>query len=114
MTEPLGIRRELMKIVRRLGVEHPDETALLFSQWEELVGPMVSGRCEPVSLKDGVLTVKAQLPVWAAELRYLSPELIRRANEQLGKPLIREVKITSGRPSKGPIHGRRPGPPSRR
>lgn len=103
-----------MKIVRRLGVEHPDETARLFSAWDEIVGPMVSSRCEPVSLKDGILTVKAPSPAWAAELRYLSPELIRRANEQLGKPLIREVKIASVGSAKGSRTGRRPGSKNQR
>lgn len=103
-----------MKIFRRLGVEHPDETARLFSGWDEIVGPTVSGRCEPVSLRDGVLTVKAPVPAWAAELRYLSPELIRRANEQLGKPLIREVKITSGGSSEASRTGGRPGWKKRR
>lgn len=81
----------LLELAARLGIEHPMETARLFGAWERIVGVEVAARCRPTSLRSGVLKVRAASPAWAAELRYLAPELIRRVNTELGGEVVREV-----------------------
>lgn len=78
-------------IAARLGVEHPAETARLFSSWESIVGPGVAAKCRPVLLRAGELKLEAVSSGWASELRYLGPELARRINAALGKEVVRSV-----------------------
>ena len=101
MTEPDGIRDVLMELAAKIGLEHPGETARLFSAWEEIVGPTVARRCEAVSLKGGVLTVAANTTAWAAELKYLAPEMISRVNGDLGREVVSEVRVFVRSPKKG-------------
>lgn len=93
MGEREGIVDALLEVARGLGIEHPLETAALFARWERIVGPQVAARARPVVLRRGVLTVEAATAAWAGEMRYLAPEVLRRVNANLGRPLVREVKV---------------------
>lgn len=82
----------LNRVALKMGIERPAETARLFATWEAIVGPQIALRCQPTSLKEGVLRVKAQSPAWAAELRYLGPEVASRINTALGQTVVQQVK----------------------
>lgn len=92
MAEPSPIRQALMELAQRLGIDRPAAAARVFSSWEQIVGEEVAGRCSPLSLKDGVLRVATSSPAWAAELRYLGPEMARRVNEEVGAEVVKRVE----------------------
>jgi predicted nucleic acid-binding Zn ribbon protein len=54
--------------------------------WPEAVGPAIAAEAEPVSEREGVVTVGCRSAVWAQELELLGPDLARRLNELLGAP----------------------------
>jgi hypothetical protein len=91
--DAVPLRAMLVEGARGWGLDHPVETGRVFSTWKELVGEQVAARCEPAGLAHGVLKVWAATPAWAAELRYLAPEVIRRVNAGVGAPVVREVKV---------------------
>jgi predicted nucleic acid-binding Zn ribbon protein len=53
------------------------------AHWPDTVGPAVAAEAEPVSERDGVVTVACRSAVWAQELDLLGPELVARLNESL-------------------------------
>jgi predicted nucleic acid-binding Zn ribbon protein len=61
--------------------------------WEAVVGRHLAGATVPRGLEDGVLVVAAATPAWAAQVRFLSPEMCRRANEVLGSEEVRSVRV---------------------
>jgi hypothetical protein len=117
--EPEGIRDLVAKAVGSLGLEEVVAAGRLFRVWDEIVGPEVAARSQPVSLRSGVLRIQTDSPAWAAEVRYLAPELLRRANAALGRELARELEVSlkpSGRDADrggSGAKGRKPAPPSR-
>jgi Dna[CI] antecedent DciA-like protein len=94
MRDPEGIRDLVAKAVGPLGLEEVVAASRLFQAWEEIVGPEVAARSQPVSLRAGVLRIQTDSPAWAAEVRYLAPELLRRANAALGHELARELEVS--------------------
>jgi predicted nucleic acid-binding Zn ribbon protein len=52
--------------------------------WNEVVGEGVGAESQPVSERDGVVTVACRSSVWAQELELLGPELVERVNTALG------------------------------
>jgi predicted nucleic acid-binding Zn ribbon protein len=54
--------------------------------WREVAGPGLAPFTEPVSERDGVLTVACESAVWAHELELLGPELLTRMKKALGGP----------------------------
>ena len=52
--------------------------------WREVAGSGLAPFAEPVSERDGVLTVACESAAWAHELELLGPDLVTRMNEALG------------------------------
>jgi len=98
--EPAPLRSVLLDGARKWGLDHPMETAQVFEGWRELVGEQVADRCEPASLGKGVLKVWAASAAWAAELKYLAPEVIRRVNAGVGREVVRELRVALRPPAK--------------
>lgn len=77
----------------RLGIEAAVEIGTLFRRWNHIVGDNVAAHARPSSLREGVLRVRADSPVWATEISYLAPEIARRANEEVDRPVVKEVRV---------------------
>lgn len=65
----------------------------LFSKWSEIVGAEIAANCEPITLLDGRLTIRAQSTAWATQLRLLSPELLKSIQSQADGALVEELFI---------------------
>jgi predicted nucleic acid-binding Zn ribbon protein len=76
--EPRRVGEHLDSATRGLGVPKAGILAVVFSKWAELVGPDIAAHAEPRSLHDGVLLVVVDQPAWAAQLRYLSTDLVAK------------------------------------
>jgi predicted nucleic acid-binding Zn ribbon protein len=90
---------------RRLGVALADLSerlapattlARVQARWPDAAGPAVAAEAEPVSERDGVVTIACRSSVWAQELDLLGPALVARLNELL------EASVTGG-----PVRGLR-------
>jgi len=79
----------------------------VFGGWDRLVGEEVAEHAQPVSLKDGELTVRASSTAWATQLRLLQGQLIAKIAAQVGHGVVKRMRIQGpSAPSwrKGPRH----------
>ena len=51
--------------------------------WAEVAGPVVAAAAQPVSEREGVVTVACESAVWAQELELLKPDLETRLDARL-------------------------------
>lgn len=68
--------------------------------WPEVAGASVAAATEPVSMREGILTVRCESAVWAQELELLGSDIRSRLNAALGADdEVREVrfKLAQGR-----------------
>lgn len=93
--EPAALRGLLGPAASGYGLDDALSAGTLWKRWVDVVGPDVAAHAEPTSLRDGVLRVRADSPVWAHEIGYLTGEIKKRANETLGRPAVVEVKVWS-------------------
>jgi predicted nucleic acid-binding Zn ribbon protein len=77
--------RPLAGALRDLRSETAPATLLAAVQelWPALAGDAVAEVAEPVSERDGVVTVACRSATWAQELDLLQPQLVGRLNEAL-------------------------------
>ncbi|MEA2419123.1 MAG: hypothetical protein QOE60_1329 [Thermoleophilaceae bacterium] len=72
------------------------------SAWTTVAGEAIAREAEPVSEREGVVTIACASSVWAQEIELLSRDLAGRLNEALGAPpaapLVRSLRVTSSRP----------------
>lgn len=59
--------------------------------WEKVVGPQIAHHAKPLRIRDGVLEVRVDQPIWMQQLRMMAPQILQRLNQALGEELIREL-----------------------
>ena len=64
--------------------------------WADAVGELVSSEAEPVSERDGAVTVACRSSVWAQELEMLGPQLLEKVNAALGDRSVTELRFRTG------------------
>jgi predicted nucleic acid-binding Zn ribbon protein len=66
--------------------------------WPEAAGGALATAAEPVSERDGVVTVACGSAVWAQELDLLSERVVGTLNEHLGRPAVRRLRAVATPP----------------
>jgi predicted nucleic acid-binding Zn ribbon protein len=75
----------------------------VFGDWPAIVGPQLALHTRPDAFENGELTVTADSDAWAAQVRLMSPQLIKRLAEELGHGTITRIRV------RGPSAPRHPG-----
>jgi predicted nucleic acid-binding Zn ribbon protein len=65
----------------------------VFGHWAEIVGPQLALHAKPESFESGELTVTADSSAWAAQLRLMAPQLVKRLAEELGHGAVRRIRV---------------------
>ena len=65
----------------------------LFTKWREIVGNEIADHCEPITLFEGRLTIKAESTSWAVQLRLITPELLKNIRSRSEGALVDELAV---------------------
>ena len=66
--------------------------ATVLGRWVEIVGTEVAGHCEPISLVDGELLLRAESTAWATQLRMLAPQIVAKINREVGHGSVLRIR----------------------
>jgi len=97
VTGPTPIGAEVDRMLRRPGWGERLGAGRVAAHWEEIVGPELANRCEPVRLAGRVLVVRAESAAWATQLRYLSGQLLERLAGVISDTTVHEIRVIVGR-----------------
>ncbi len=86
----IALREALQRGAPRTGL------AAVQTVWPQVVGEAIAAAAEPVSEREGVLTVACESATWAQELSLMETELLARLREQLGEGSPRSLKVLAG------------------
>lgn len=81
------------KLARERGWNAQLASGTVFGDWAQLVGAEVAEHAQPVSLKDGELTVQADSTAWATQLRLLQGQLIAKIAAGVGAGVVKRIRI---------------------
>lgn len=93
---PTPIGETLLTELQRRGWGERLHAATLAARWDEVVGPALAPRCEPVRVAGGTLVIRAATAVWATELRYLGPQVLVNVATVLGSDKVAQVRMVVG------------------
>jgi predicted nucleic acid-binding Zn ribbon protein len=67
--------------------------------WEQAAGPVVAQAAQPVSERDGTVTLLCSSAVWMQEIDLMGPVLVDALNDAIGAERVRAVRCvgTPGR-----------------
>ena len=100
VSDPVPISRSLDSIMKSLRGTDRIQIGGVFGRWDDAVGPTVAAHVRPVRLDQGVLTVEADEPAWATQVKFLSSTITARLAEVAGVDIEHiEVRVAgSSRP----------------
>jgi len=81
--------------------------------WEQVVGPQIASHAKPLRIRDGILEVRVDQPIWMQQLRMMAPQILQKLNQELGEGLIRELFWKRGRMPDTPVETTAPERPPR-
>jgi predicted nucleic acid-binding Zn ribbon protein len=94
--DPARVGEVLDGLGVRLGLGRSSDVGIIWKRWDQIVGATIARHAEPSSLRDGLLKIRAESPVWAAELAYLAGEIKSRANQLAGRDAVTDVRVWTG------------------
>jgi hypothetical protein len=94
---PLPLSEVLQECLHTLGWEGKMQEMEILKRWEEAVGPQIARRTSPSHVKDHRLTVIVDSSVWAQQLALMKRELLTRFDLLLGKGVIRDLYLVTGK-----------------
>jgi len=65
----------------------------LFSNWESIVGAEIAEHAEPITILDGVLTIKTSSTAWATQLNLISRDLLASLQKSAPGALVEKLSI---------------------
>lgn len=86
----------LGKVLKKRNIPHTSTNRRILDLWTEAVGPQISARTLPESLKRGTLYVRVSSSVWLHQLQFLKEEILDKLNALSGKDGIRTLHLSIG------------------
>jgi predicted nucleic acid-binding Zn ribbon protein len=91
--DPKPLSDAVERLVESKGWATEINVHTLLARWGLLVGAANAAHSSPEGYADTVLIVRADSTAWAAQLRYLAPQLVAMLNELLGDGTITRIKV---------------------
>jgi predicted nucleic acid-binding Zn ribbon protein len=94
--EPVPLADALAAVGAELGLPEGNAHGELETHWVDVMGHDVAAHARLVSVRDGVLTVAVDDPIWATQLRYLETAVVERAAALLGASSVTSLRVRVG------------------
>lgn len=88
------------------------DEARAYAAWARAVGHPVTGGTRPKAFRRGQLTIECASSVWANELTYLGPRILRRMDEVAPGHPVKRFRFIVGRLPAPASAGEEPAPPA--
>jgi predicted nucleic acid-binding Zn ribbon protein len=100
--DPTPLGDALAALGKELGMDATDAVTSLSRRWPEVAGEEVAQHAHVSSVRDGVLTVIVDGPIWATQLRYLEAVILERAAAVTGAGVVTSVRVRVAGPEGPP------------
>jgi predicted nucleic acid-binding Zn ribbon protein len=94
--DPVPLSDALARIGAEFGLAPGDAHATLDNRWAEVMGDDIAAHARLVSVRDGVITVVVDGPIWATQLRYLETAVVERATALVGEGVVHALQVRVG------------------
>jgi predicted nucleic acid-binding Zn ribbon protein len=90
---PRPVGEALDRLSTSLGLPPAGAVARLVRAWPGVVGEAVAAHTRPRWVRDGVLSLAVDDPVWAAQLRWMEGDLLARVAEVTGPGVVERIVL---------------------
>ncbi|MBN2645458.1 MAG: DUF721 domain-containing protein [Desulfuromonadaceae bacterium] len=109
-TPPQSARMLLTCLFGNLGISSRIEQHRVWFIWEKVVGPQIAAHARPARIRDNMLEIRVDHPVWMQQLQLLKPRILAKLNAELKGPPIDSLYLRRKPPQVFHIPRREPPP----
>jgi predicted nucleic acid-binding Zn ribbon protein len=91
--DPQAVASAISRLVAERGWSETVAVGGVLGRWEAVVGADIAAHCTPLSFADGVLTVTADSSTWAAQVKLLTPTLLRKLADEVGEGTVQRIVV---------------------
>lgn len=91
--DPQGLGNVVSRLVSDRGWSSPLAVGSVMAQWNTLVGPDIAAHCQPESFEETTLHIRCDSTSWATQLRLLSPSLLAKFDDLLGRGVVTKILV---------------------
>ena len=89
----VSLKRVLESVLKEHALTSDIDAYRIFSLWGQIAGPTVANHCRPVRIKDDILYVEVDDPIWLSQMRYMKEEILRKIETQIKPGIVKELKL---------------------
>ena len=97
MKNAASVGNLVQSILRQQGLDGKLREYRAWQVWDEVVGPQIAAKARPIRIREGILEVRVEQPVWMQQLQLLKPKILARLNERLEGASIKDLYLRRGK-----------------
>lgn len=90
--DPQPLSSTLQKFITTSASSADITKATLFARWPQIVGATLAAHARPEALTDGELLLQCESTAWAAQVRLMAPQVVKKINEAMGHGSVLRIK----------------------
>jgi len=91
--DPQTLGQAIDDLVGERGWTQESAVAVMFGQWDQVVGASLAEHVAPESFDEGVLVLRADSTAWATQVRLLLADLHRAVDAVVGSGTVRSIRV---------------------
>ncbi|MDI6785351.1 MAG: DUF721 domain-containing protein [bacterium] len=82
----------LKRIIKKSNLTSKFLEEKLKKKWKKIVGEEISKHIIPLQIKNKILYIKIENPIWNNEFNFLKKEIIEKVNLNMDKNIIKDIR----------------------
>lgn len=91
--DPQSVGKILDSLKKTSSLGDQLEQARIWERWNDIAGGHLAAHGEPKTIRDNILYVEADSPVWMHRYAYRKWDIVKRINRMAGRELVSDVFV---------------------
>lgn len=87
------LKKVMGKVLRECRLTGDLDAYKAFLLWNDIVGEKISNHTKPVKIKDGILYIEVDDPMWLAQIKYMKLDIIEKFDIKIKKGIFKDIKF---------------------
>ncbi|MCX8023227.1 MAG: DUF721 domain-containing protein [Syntrophorhabdaceae bacterium] len=89
----VSIKKALETVLKEYNLKEDLNIYRVFYHWSEIVGEKIGDHTKPNRIKNGILYIEVDDPLWLTQLKYMKEEMVEKFEKMVEKGSLKDIKF---------------------
>lgn len=89
----VSLKDTLQKVLKDYKLSGDVDAYRVFSLWDEIVGQKMADHAAPVRIKDRILFVEVDDPLWLSQIKYMKGDILGKIDVRIKRGVLKDLKF---------------------